>query len=115
MMDTETLKLTEEWDKTFPKSDKVVHKKITFVNRYGITLAADMYKPKNADKKSPAIAVCGPFGAVKEQCSGLYAQIMAERGFLTVALIRPTQVKAAGYRDIWLKIMRKHVLQKNKH
>lgn len=85
MMDTETLKLTEEWDKTFPKSNKVVHKKITFVNRYGITLAADMYKPKNADRKSPAIAVCGPFGAVKEQCSGLYAQIMAERGFLTVA------------------------------
>lgn len=85
MMNTETLKLTEEWDKTFPKSDKVVHKKITFVNRYGITLAADMYKPKNADEKSPAIAVCGPFGAVKEQCSGLYAQTMAERGFLTVA------------------------------
>ena len=65
MMDTETLKLTEEWDKTFPKSNKVVHKKIIFVNRYGITLAADMYKPKNADRKSPAIAVCGPFGAVK--------------------------------------------------
>lgn len=85
MMDTETLKLTEEWDKTFPKSNKVVHKKITFVNRYGITLAADMYKPKNADEKSPAIAVCGPFGAVNEQCSGLYAQTMAERGFLTVA------------------------------
>lgn len=85
MMDTETLKLTEEWDKTFPKSNKVVHKKIIFVNRYGITLAADMYKPKNADRKSPAIAVCGPFGAVKEQCSGLYTQIMAERGFLTVA------------------------------
>lgn len=85
MMDTETLKLTEEWDKTFPKSNKVVHKKITFVNRYGITLAADMYKPKNADEKSPAIAVCGPFGAVNEQCSGLYAQPMAERGFLTVA------------------------------
>lgn len=85
MMDTETLKLTEEWDKTFPKSNKVVHKKITFVNRYGITLAADMYKPKNADEKSPAIAVCGPFGAANEQCSGLYAQPMAERGFLTVA------------------------------
>ena len=85
MMDTETLKLTEEWDKTFPKSNKVVHKKITFVNRYGITLAADMYKPKNADEKSPAIAVCGPFGAANEQCSGLYAQTMAERGFLTVA------------------------------
>lgn len=85
MMDTETLKLTEEWDKTFPKSNKVVHKKITFVNCYGITLAADMYKPKNADEKSPAIAVCGPFGAVNERCSGLYAQTMAERGFLTVA------------------------------
>ena len=80
-----TLNLTQEWDKTFPKSDKVDHSKITFHNRYGITLAADMYTPKNADGKLPAIAVCGPFGAVKEQCSGLYAQTLAERGFLTIA------------------------------
>ncbi len=82
---TETIKLTTEWDKTFAKSDKVNHKKVTFHNRYGITLAADMYVPKDADGKLPAIAVCGPFGAVKEQASGLYAQTMAERGFLTVA------------------------------
>ncbi len=82
---TETIKLTNEWDKTFPKSEKVNHKKVTFHNRYGITLAADMYTPKNADGKLAAIAVCGPFGAVKEQASGLYAQTMAERGFLTIA------------------------------
>lgn len=81
----EELKLTQEWDKTFPKSDKVDHKKVTFCNRYGITLAADMYTPKTADGKLPAIAVSGPFGAVKEQASGLYAQTMAERGFLTIA------------------------------
>ena len=85
MMKTETLNLVTEWDKTFPKSDKVNHQKVTFVNRYGITLAADMYTPKDAEGKLPAIAVCGPFGAVKEQCSGLYAQIMAEKGFLTIA------------------------------
>ena len=85
MMKTEELKLTQEWDKTFPKSDKVNHCKVTFVNRYGITLAADMYVPVKAEGKMPAIAVCGPFGAVKEQCSGLYAQQMAERGFLTIA------------------------------
>ena len=81
----EELKLVQEWDKTFEKSDKVDHSKVTFVNRYGITLAADMYVPKNAEGKLPAIAVSGPFGAVKEQCSGLYAQNMAERGFLTIA------------------------------
>ena len=81
----ENLTLTQEWDKTFPKSDKVTHSKVTFVNRYGITLAADMYKPKGASGKLPAIAVCGPFGAVKEQAAGLYAQEMAERGFLTIA------------------------------
>lgn len=81
----EELKLTQEWDKTFPKSEKIDHKKVTFCNRYGITLAADMYTPKTADGKLPAIAVCGPFGAVKEQASGLYAQTMAERGFLTIA------------------------------
>ena len=85
MMKTEDLKLTREWDKTFPKSDRVNHSKVTFVNRYGITLAADMYVPKNADGKLPALAVSGPFGAVKEQSSGLYAQTMAERGFLTIA------------------------------
>ncbi len=84
-MKDEMLTLTEEWDKTFPKSEKVSHKKVTFHNRYGITLAADMYMPENAHGKLPAIAVCGPFGAVKEQCSGLYAQTMAERGFLTIA------------------------------
>lgn len=81
----EELKLTQEWDKTFPKSDKIDHKKVTFCNRYGITLAADMYTPKTADGILPAIAVSGPFGAVKEQASGLYAQTMAERGFLTIA------------------------------
>ena len=73
----EKLTLTTEWDKTFPKSDTVNHRKITFHNRYGITLAADLYEPKNASGKLPAIAVCGPFGAVKEQASGLYAQTMA--------------------------------------
>lgn len=81
----EKLNLTEEWDKVFPKSDKVNHRKITFYNRYGITLAADLYEPKNAEGKLPAIAVSGPFGAVKEQASGLYAQEMAEREFLTIA------------------------------
>jgi hypothetical protein len=82
---TEQLTLTEEWDKVFPKSEKVNHRKVTFVNRYGITLAADMYTPKGAEGKLPAIAVSGPFGAVKEQSSGLYAQQLAERGFLTIA------------------------------
>ena len=81
----EKLNLVEEWDKTFPKSDKVQHCKVTFHNRYGITLAADLYVPKNAEAKHPAIAVSGPFGAVKEQSSGLYAQTLAERGFLTIA------------------------------
>ena len=81
----EKLILTEEWDKTFPKSDKVNHRKVTFHNRYGITLAADLYEPKNQDGKLAAIAVCGPFGAVKEQAAGLYAQTMAERVFLTIA------------------------------
>ena len=82
----EQLNLTQEWDKTFPKSDKVNHSKVTFVNRYGITLAADLYAPKTIfGGKLPAIAVSGPFGAVKEQSSGLYAQTLAERGFLTIA------------------------------
>lgn len=81
----EKLTLTQEWDKVFPKSDKVNHTKVTFHNRYGITLAADLYMPKDATGKLPAIAICGPFGAVKEQASGLYAQALAERGFLTLA------------------------------
>lgn len=79
------LDLTQEWDKTFPKSEKVNHRKVTFRNRYGITLAADLYEPKEAAGKLAALAVCGPFGAVKEQAAGLYAQTMAERGFLTIA------------------------------
>lgn len=81
----EKLNLVQEWDKVFPKSEKVNHSKVTFHNRYGITLAADMYEPKGANGKLPAIAMCGPFGAVKEQAAGLYAQTMAERGFLTIA------------------------------
>lgn len=81
----EQLNLTQEWDKVFPQSDKVSHSKITFHNRYGITLAADLYMPQGATGKLPAIAICGPFGAVKEQASGLYAQTLAERGFLTIA------------------------------
>lgn len=81
----QNLQLTQEWDKIFPQSDKVDHSKVTFHNRYGITLAADLYVPKNASGKLTAIAVSGPFGAVKEQASGFYAQTMAERGFLTLA------------------------------
>ena len=77
--------VTQEWDKTFPKSEKVNHQKVTFHNRYGIELVGDLYTPKSAQGRLPAIAVCGPFGAVKEQASGLYAQTMAERGFLTLA------------------------------
>lgn len=79
------LELTQEWDKTFPQSEKVIHSKVTFDTQYGMTLAADLYIPKNVEGKLPAIAVSGPFGAVKEQCSGLYAQTMAERGFVTLA------------------------------
>ena len=84
-MNLETLNLTRDWDKTFPKSDKVDHSKVVFLNRYGITLAADLYLPGHAEGKLPALAVSGPFGAVKEQCSGLYAQTMAERGFVTLS------------------------------
>lgn len=84
-MKNQMLELTQSWDKTFPKSEQVNHSKVTFHNRYGITLAADMYVPKNAEGQLPAIAVAGPFGAVKEQASGLFAQTMAERGFLTIA------------------------------
>ena len=97
MLKTEELKLVSEWDKTFPQSEKVDHKKVIFVNRYGITLAADLYKPKNASGKYPAIAVSGPFGAVKEQCSGLYAQTMAERGYLTIAFDPSFTGESGGY------------------
>lgn len=85
IMEKEQLTMTQEWDKTFPKSDKVNHCKVTFVNRFGITLAADMYIPKDVAGKLPAIAVSGPYGAVKEQSSGLYAQHLAEQGYLTLA------------------------------
>ena len=96
-----TLNLTQKWDKTFPKSDKVDHKKVTFKNRYGIELAADMYIPRGEGQevrgeKFPAIAVTGPFGAVKEQTSGLYAQHMAERGFLTIAFDPSFTGESAG-------------------
>lgn len=84
--DTATMKtLSDDWDKSFPKSNKIDHRKVIFKNRYGITLAGDLYRPKNASGKLAAIAVSGPFGAVKEQSSGLYAQAMAERGFVTLA------------------------------
>lgn len=81
----EDLNITQEWDKVFSKSEKVNHRKVTFHNRYGITLVADLYEPKHVEGKLPAIAISGPFGAVKEQSSGLYAQTMAEKGFLTIA------------------------------
>ncbi len=97
MMKTENLKLTREWDKTFPKSDKVNHSKVTFVNHFGITLAADLYVPGNVNGKLPAIAVSGPFGACKEQASGLYAQEMAERGFLTIAFDPSFTGESGGY------------------
>ena len=85
MMKTEELTLTSEWDKVFPKSEHVDHEKVAFANRFGITLSADLYRPKGAEGKLPALAVSGPFGAVKEQSSGLYAQTMAERGYLAIA------------------------------
>ena len=97
MMKAEELKLTQEWDKVFPKSEKVDHKKVTFVNHFGITLAADMYIPKNAEGRLPAIAVSGPFGACKEQSSGLYAQTMAERGFLAIAFDPSFTGESGGY------------------
>ncbi|MBR7088201.1 MAG: alpha/beta hydrolase [Mogibacterium sp.] len=97
MIKKEELTLVQEWDKTFAKSERVDHCKVTFVNRYGITLAADMYVPKNAEGKLPAIAVSGPFGAVKEQCSGLYAQTMAERGFITIAFDPSFTGESGGY------------------
>ncbi len=84
-IEMDTLHLSQEWDKTFPQSDRVEHTKITFRNRYGVTLAADLYKPAGAAAPLAAVAVSGPYGAVKEQVSGLYAQTLAERGFLTLA------------------------------
>ncbi len=93
----EQIKLTDEWDKVFPLSDEVNHKKVTFVNHFGITLAADLYEPKEYTGKLPAIAVCGPFGAVKEQASGLYAQEMAKKGFLTIAFDPSFTGESGGY------------------
>ena len=95
-MRDEILNLSNDWYKTFKQSDNVSHKKITFHNRYGITLAADMYIPKKPSGKQAAIAVCGPFGAVKEQCSGLYAQTLAERGFITIAFDPSFTGESAG-------------------
>lgn len=96
-MQEQKLILTDVWDKTFPQSNKVSHRKVTFHNRYGVILAADMYTPKNVDGRLPAIAVAGPFGAVKEQASGLYAQILAERGFITVAFDPSYTGESGGY------------------
>lgn len=93
----EPIKLTEEWDKVFPLSDEVNHRKVTFVNHFGITLAADLYEPKEYTGLLPAIAVCGPFGAVKEQSSGLYAQEMARRGFLAIAFDPSFTGESGGY------------------
>ena len=95
------LKLTNIWDKVFPKSENVCHEKVSFKNRYGIELAADLYKPLDNDSKLPAIACSGPFGAVKEQVSGLYAQKLAEMGFLTMHLIHHLQVKAEANHASW--------------
>lgn len=104
----EKLNLSTKWDKTFPKSPMVLHQKVTFHNRYGITLAADLYLPKNPskvqfhkDSKLPAIALSGPFGAVKEQSSGLYAQTLAENGFITLAL----QVRVVGFHALSLRLI----------
>ena len=97
MIKAEELILTQKWDKVFPKSEAVVHSKVTFVNHFGITLAADMYVPKNANRKLPAVAVSGPFGACKEQSSGLYAQEMAKRGFLAIAFDPSFTGESGGY------------------
>ena len=97
MIKAEELILTQKWDKVFPKREAVVHSKVTFVNHFGITLAADMYVPKNANRKLPAIAVSGPFGACKEQSSGLYAQEMAKRGFLAIAFDPSFTGESGGY------------------
>lgn len=101
-MEFQELTLTDDWDKIFPESDKVDHHKVTFPNRYGITLAADVYIPKNAQGKLPAIALSGPFGAVKEQASGLYAQKLAEKGYYTLAT-HLSQVKAAAFPAVSLR------------
>ena len=93
----ENLNLVQEWDKTFSKSDKVNHEKVTFHNRYGVTLVGDLYTPKNVEGKLSAISVCGPFGAVKEQSSGLYAQELAERGFITLAFDPSFTGESGGY------------------
>lgn len=92
----ENLKLTQEWDKKFPQSDKVKHRKVTFKNRFGIELAADLHEPANGESNVPALAVAGPFGAVKEQVSGRYAQAMAERGFVTLAFDPSFTVESGG-------------------
>lgn len=97
----EKLELVKEWDKVFPQSNKVVHEKVTFRNRYGITLVADMYIPKNVEGKLAAIAVSGPFGGVKEQSSGLYAQTLAERGFLTIAFDPSYTGESGGQPGTW--------------
>ena len=104
MIKKEELVLVTEWDKTFPQSNKVEHSKVTFVNRYGITLAADMYVPKDKEGKLPAIAVCGPFGAVKEQCSAVdcMRRTWQREDFLRLPLILLLPEKAAGMSDIWL-------------
>ena len=96
-MSTEKISLTQEWDKVFPKSDDADHSKVTFANHFGITLAADMYIPKNAEGRLPAIAVSGPFGACKEQASGFYAQEMAKRGFLAIAFDPSFTGESGGY------------------
>ena len=108
MKGVQTMQLVQEWDKTFPKSDKVEHHKVTFKNRYGFTLVGDLYVPKNAKGKLPAIAVTGPFGAVKEQTAGIYAQTLAERGFVTLAF-DGSWVRAQASHAIWqaLKLRRK--------
>ena len=107
MMNTEELKLVSEWDKTFPKSEQVAHKKITFINRYGITLAADLYMPRDVKEKLPALAVAGPFGAVKEQCSGLYAQTMAEKGYLTISAKKTEKEEEGKGKDKFIRRERK--------
>ena len=93
----QNIQLTQEWDKIFPKSTKVEHRKVTFKNRFGITLVGDLYIPKNAKGKLPAITFSGPFGAVKEQTSGLYAQTMAERGFVTLAFDGSYTGQSSGF------------------
>lgn len=93
----EEIVLTDEWDKVFPRSEEVNHRKVTFVNHFGVTLAADLYEPKAYSGKLPALAVCGPYSAVKEQVSGLYAQEMARRGFLTIAFDPSFYGESGGY------------------